>query len=137
MHLLNTDGGARGNPGPSAIAYVLRSPSGELIKQGGEYIGANTNNFAEYKALILGLSEAQNAEVKVLTCRLDSELVVKQLNGEYAVKDIHLKDLYAHVQMLVRGFDLVKFMHVPRAENKEADKLVNETLDKRLAASAK
>ncbi len=131
MIFLNTDGGARGNPGPSAIAYVIKDDSGLVLTSGGEYIGQATNNFAEYKALILGLTEALKSGYKALTCRLDSELVVKQLNGEYSVKDLHLKDLYNHIQLLTKDFDFVSFHHVPRKENSEADKLVNQVLDER------
>ncbi len=134
MIFLNTDGGARGNPGPSAVAFVLSDTEGKILNSGGEYLGAATNNFAEYKALILGLTEALRNGYKTLTCRLDSELVVKQLSGEYSVKDVHLKDLYNHIQLLKKDFDFVSFNHVPRKENKEADSLVNQVLDSQLSA---
>ena len=129
MFTLNTDGGARGNPGPSAIAYILKDPNGALVVKEGEYIGEATNNVAEYKALIKGLSKAQALEVKTLNCLLDSELVVKQIKGEYRVKETHLKDLCDHTRKLADTFDFVQFTHVKRDKNKEADKLVNDTLD--------
>jgi ribonuclease HI len=129
MIFLNTDGGARGNPGPSAIGFVIKDEKGAVLNSGGEYLGEATNNYAEYKALILGLTEALKSGYKTLTCRLDSELVVKQLNGEYSVKDMHLKDLYNHIQLVVKDFDYVSFHHVPRKENSEADKIVNKVLD--------
>src|SRR3989344_6524459 len=94
---LNTDGGARGNPGPSAIGGVIKNSSGEVIKQFKEYTGVSTNNVAEYSALIKGLSIALELDISSLSCFLDSELVVKQLNGQYRVKDENLKLLYAKI----------------------------------------
>ncbi len=128
MIYLNTDGGARGNPGPAAIGFVIRDEEGKVLKSGGEYIGKTTNNFAEYKALIKGLTEALELG-KSVSCSLDSELLVKQLNGEYKVKDPNLKDLFSRVQLLTKNFDQVKFSYVPRNKNKLADKIVNEVLD--------
>lgn len=131
MHYLYTDGGARGNPGPSAIAYVLKGEAKDTLKSEGEYLGKATNNYAEYQALIKGLTAAEALGVKYLTCFLDSELVVKQLSGEYKVKDLRLKDLYAQVKVLEGRFDFVKYSYVPRTKNREADKMVNEVLDGR------
>ncbi|MEK7595286.1 MAG: ribonuclease HI family protein [Patescibacteria group bacterium] len=130
MFYLNTDGASRGNPGLGACAFVLKNDKGVVLEEGGEFLGkAVTNNFAEYKGLILGLLKASEKDMKILTCRLDSELVVKQLKGEYRVKDTHLKDLFLHLRGLTKAFDYIEFSHVPRKENKEADKLVNKILD--------
>ena len=128
---LNTDGGARGNPGPSAIGGVIKDHNGKVLHQFKEYIGISTNNFAEYSALIKGLSLALENNIKVLDCYLDSELVVKQINGLYRVKDENLKLLYTKVKDLIFGFNSVSFLHVKRSENSAADKLVNQALDEK------
>ena len=125
---LYTDGGARGNPGPAGIGFVLTISDKEKIYHRG-YIGKATNNQAEYKALIAGMERAKAEGVDELTCYLDSELVVKQLAGEYKVKDAGLKPLHAQVCSLMGDFGKTDFSHVPRNENKEADALVNEALD--------
>lgn len=130
MFYLNTDGGARGNPGPAALGFLIKDATGNVVKSGGEYLGKTTNNCAEYKALIKGLTEALALGVKELTCYLDSELVVKHLTGEYRVKDSNLKSLFDQVKLLMDKLNEVKFVHVPRAKNKEADKIVNDVLDK-------
>ena len=127
---LYSDGGARGNPGPAGIGYVLTLAEGKVISRG-EYIGETTNNVAEYQALRAGLKLAQIENVTHLQCFLDSELVVKQLNGAYRVKNLGMKVLYDDVQALVQQFQRVTFSHVLRAKNKAADKLVNAALDKR------
>jgi ribonuclease HI len=128
-YTLNTDGGARGNPGPSAIAAVLKSTDGSITKELGRYIGHATNNEAEYQALIMGLELAKDEKVKNLKCLLDSELVVKQLNGEYKVKISHLKEHYKKIKDLEKNFELITYNHVRREQNKEADALVNKVLD--------
>ena len=125
---LFTDGGARGNPGPAGIGYVLSLEDGREFRAG-HYLGEATNNQAEYKALLAGLQRAQRERVDELLCRLDSELVVKQLSGEYRVKDLDLKPLFEQVNALVPSFLKVSFEHVPREENAEADGLVNEAID--------
>lgn len=127
--IINTDGGSRGNPGPAGIGAVFADESGEVIAKYKEYIGEATNNIAEYKALILALEKSKDFEVDEIECRLDSELVVKQLNGEYKVKDEKMKKLFTRVQKLI-FFKPVKFVHVRREKNKLADALVNEALDK-------
>ncbi|HEY5052169.1 MAG TPA: ribonuclease HI family protein [Solirubrobacterales bacterium] len=127
--VVNVDGGARGNPGPAAIAAVLREPNGELIDQRGETIGRATNNVAEYRALLLGieLAAAQGAsEVELVG---DSELIVRQVKGEYKVKDATMKELHAEVKRALVGFDAWSIRHVRREHNAEADRLVNEALD--------
>lgn len=126
---LNTDGGARGNPGPSAIGIVIKNSEGEIIKEYQEFTNVSTNNVAEYSALIKGLSIALDLNIKLLKCFLDSELVVKQVKGEYRVKDENLKLLFAKVINLKAKFSKIDFFHVKRKENSLADKLVNEALD--------
>lgn len=126
---LYSDGGARGNPGPSAGAAILLDVNGAQVFNIGEYFGIGTNNQAEYKGLLLGLTECLSRQILDLDCFLDSELIVKQLKGEYKVKDQTLSQLYQSVQMLLPKFAKVSFTHVPRSNNKLADKKVNEILD--------
>jgi ribonuclease HI len=128
---LYTDGGARGNPGPGGIGYVLKVKGGEIIKRG-KYVGRVTNNQAEYMALLEGLKRAQREGVKNLDCFLDSELVVKQMNGQYRVKNPALIDIADEVREKMKKFEKVTFSHIFRERNKEADKLVNLAIDKYL-----
>lgn len=125
-----TDGGARGNPGPAGIAYVIYDENNKLIAKNSKLIGTATNNQAEYQALIFGLEKAKNLKGKKISCLLDSELVVKQLTGLYKVKDKDLKPLFAKILILTNKFDLVTFKHIPREKNKLADKLVNLAIDR-------
>lgn len=129
MCKLYTDGGARGNPGPSAGAAVLYDDNGVLLEQSSEYYGVSTNNQAEYRALLLGLNSALKKGIKVLSVFLDSELIVKQLNGQYRVKDVSLAAYYNIVKSLEGSFTFVSYTHIPRVLNKEADFLVNKELD--------
>lgn len=129
--VINTDGGSRNNPGPAGIGIVFSDENGEVVAKFKEYIGEATNNVAEYSALVYALNKAKDFEVDEIECRLDSELVVKQLNGEYKVKDPGMKKLYEQVQELI-FFKPVKFVHVRREFNKLADKLVNEAIDEHL-----
>ncbi len=129
VYILNTDGGARGNPGPGGAGIVLKDPSGNLIKQGGKFLGTCTNNEAEYIALILGLATAKAEGIKLLECILDSELIVQQLRGIYKVKSPKLKELYAKVKNLERNFEYIQYRHVKRKFNKEADAMVNKAID--------
>jgi ribonuclease HI len=127
--VVNVDGGARGNPGPAAIAAVASTPDGEVVDSRGEAIGTATNNVAEYRALLLGIELAREhgaAEVELIG---DSELIVKQVNGEYRVKDAGLRPLHAQVRAALEGFDRWSIRHVRREQNAAADALVNETLD--------
>lgn len=134
--IINTDGGSRGNPGPSGIGVVFFDEKGKKIITFKEYIGEATNNIAEYRALILALEKAKDFSTKggptsgwdEIECRLDSELVVKQLTGEYKVKDKNMKELFAQVQEL-SFFKPIKYVHIRREKNKEADALVNEVID--------
>jgi len=165
--IINTDGGARGNPGPAGIGAVIADNDGKIIGRHKQYIGEATNNVAEYKALILALQEARKISEKPsppctsrltpvqgkliplssafaeatadkggegnsvinLEIRMDSELIVRQMNGQYKIKEPTLKLLAAEVLKLRNQFKNVTFHHVPREQNKEADKLVNEAID--------
>jgi ribonuclease HI len=126
---LFTDGGSRGNPGPAAIGGVIYDLNGEKLKEFSEYIGESTNNIAEYSALIKGLRLCLEMGFKNVSCNLDSELVVKQLNKIYKVKDEKMKILYDVVVETKAEFESVSFTHVLRAKNKLADTLVNKALD--------
>lgn len=131
-----TDGGARGNPGPAACGVIIKNEKGETVFETSKYLGNATNNQAEYEALILALQKAKEisgskkAKKMILECHLDSELVVKQLNREYKIKNVGLKPLYLKVSSLIPDFSSVKFIHIRREQNKPADKLVNEELDR-------
>ena len=124
-----TDGGARDNPGPAGVGVVIYDEDENVVQELGEYIGEQTNNQAEYKALILGLVRAKTLGAKEVECYLDSELVVKQMRGEYKVKNANVKPLYAEAVELAGGFAQISYDHVPREKNKEADRLVNEAID--------
>lgn len=128
---LYTDGGARGNPGPSGIGFILFNET-NLEFFDAKFLENATNNQAEYLALILGLEYCKKNKITSLDCYLDSELVVKQLNGEYKVKNSNMVPLFDKITGLRDVFDTVTFNHVPRAENKFADKLVNIALDAKL-----
>ena len=127
--ILHTDGGARGNPGPSGAGVVLSDEKKNVIKELGSYLGVCTNNEAEYRALILGLDAAQGAGASKLDVYMDSELIVKQLNGEYKVKKHNMQKYYKEVQSHLPAFEDVTFTHIKREKNTHADKLVNEALD--------
>ena len=124
-----TDGGARGNPGPAGIGGVLIDEEKKKKHTFGKYIGRTTNNQAEYKALIHALEEAKKLGATEVSCFLDSELVVKQLNREYRVKDAGLGPLFLHVWDLTKNFKKIHFTHVRRERNKEADAMVNKAID--------
>jgi probable phosphoglycerate mutase len=126
---LSTDGGARGNPGPAAYAYVLEAEDGTVLAAHGEAIGVATNNVAEYRALLAGLEKAVEAGVSELEVVSDSELMVKQMRGEYRVKNEALRDLSVRASRLARQVGSVSYKAVRREQNKLADKLVNEALD--------
>jgi len=126
--IIHTDGGARGNPGPAGIGAVLNI-DGE-IKEYSEYVGRATNNQAEYQALILALKKAKSFAPRGVKCYLDSELIVKQLNKIYKIKNKDLKPLFDRIITLSENFSKISFSHIPREKNKEADKLVNQALDK-------
>jgi ribonuclease HI len=126
---LYTDGGARGNPGPAAYAYVLEAEDGTVLAAHGEAIGVATNNVAEYRALVAGLAKAVETGVSELEVISDSELLVKQMRGEYRVKNRALQDLSLQAARFGRDLDRVSYTAVPREQNELADRLVNEALD--------
>ena len=125
----NTDGGARGNPGPAGIGVVIKNDHGLIVANLKEFIGEATNNVAEYKALIKGLTEAKKMEATHLQINMDSELVVKQMQGKYKIKEPALQLLAKEVFVLLGSFESVVFTHVRREFNKDADRLVNEAID--------
>jgi ribonuclease HI len=127
--IVHVDGGARGNPGPAAAACVVSTPGGEVLREQAELLGTATNNVAEYCALLLGLHAAQKlgaSEVEVIG---DSELIAKQVTGDYKVRNAALRPLHAEVLHALRGFERWSIRTVPRAENATADALVNAALD--------
>ncbi len=128
--LLYTDGGARGNPGPAAFGYVLEAEDGTVLASHGERIGVATNNVAEYRALIAGLRRAAELHVPRIEVVSDSELLVKQMRGEYRVKNEELRRLSLEAKGLERELAKVEYRHVRRAQNELADRLVNEALDR-------
>jgi ribonuclease HI len=127
--VVHVDGGARGNPGPAAVAAVVSSPDGELIEERGEAIGEATNNVAEYRALLLGIEMAAELGASEVELVGDSELIVRQVRGDYRVKDATLRQLNLRVRRLLTDFDRWSIRHVRREENAAADALVNRTLD--------
>jgi probable phosphoglycerate mutase len=126
---LSTDGGARGNPGPAAYGYVLEAEDGHVLAAHGEAIGVATNNVAEYRALVAGLEKAVDLGVDEVEVVSDSELLVKQMRGEYKVKNPTLRDLHDEAAHLARRLRRVTYTAVPREHNELADRLVNEALD--------
>jgi ribonuclease HI len=126
---LYTDGGSRGNPGPAAAAYVLETDDGTVLEARGEAIGVATNNVAEYRALVAGLEKALERGLDEVEVVSDSELLVKQMNGEYRVKNAALVELSLDAARLARQIDRVRYRAVRRTENELADSLVNEALD--------
>jgi ribonuclease HI len=127
--ILNADGGARGNPGPAGCGAVLTLPNGDVVASLNKFLGNTTNNVAEYQGLLLGLEAAQAHGASSLEVRLDSELIVRQLNGQYKVKSPHLKPLFDQAKSLLQAFDSVNVVHVRREQNREADKLANLAMD--------
>jgi ribonuclease HI len=133
--IVNVDGGARGNPGPAAAACVVRSPTGELLDEQAQLLGTATNNVAEYRALLLGIARARElgaSEVEVIG---DSELIAKQVQGIYKVKHPSMRPLYLEAMEAFKGFKKWSIRTVPRAQNADADALVNAALDQAAAAT--
>jgi ribonuclease HI len=126
---LFTDGGARGNPGPSGIGGILYK-NDKILDSFSEYIGEGTNNQAEYTAILRGIELALKYNIDILVCYLDSELVVKQLKREYKVKNKELGKIFIKIYNLTLKFKKITFHHIKREKNKEADALVNKALDK-------
>jgi ribonuclease HI len=126
---LYTDGGARGNPGPAAYGYVLEALDGSVLASEGRAIGVATNNVAEYRALLAGLARAIELALPELEVVSDSELLVKQMRGEYKVKNAVLRELSLEAARLARQLGRVEYRHVRREHNELADRLVNDALD--------
>ena len=124
-----SDGGSRGNPGPSAAGYVILNNRQEVIDEGGEYLGITTNNQAEYQGVRIGLEQAQKLGYKKVDFKLDSMLVVNQMKGFYKIKNRELWPIHERIRLLMTNFDHVTFTHVPRRFNQLADGMVNKTLD--------
>ena len=127
--VVHVDGGSRGNPGPAAGAAVITSPDGELLAQASELLGVATNNVAEYRGLLLGVRRARELGATEVELINDSELVARQLSGIYKVKHPDMRPLHAQAIALLRGFDAWSIRSVPRAQNEQADALVNAALD--------
>jgi ribonuclease HI len=127
---LFTDGGSRGNPGPAALGYVIEASDGTVLAAEGEVIGVATNNVAEYRALLAGLERAAELGVTVLEVVSDSELLVKQMQGEYKVKNVALRELWDEAQRTAGRLGSVTYEAVRREHNELADRLVNEALDR-------
>jgi ribonuclease HI len=127
--VVHVDGGARGNPGPAAIGVVVSSPDGGVLDEFAERIGTATNNVAEYRALLKGLERAAALGAREVEIVNDSELVARQLNGVYKVKHPSMRPLYEQAISALRGFDRWRIRSVPRAQNAQADALVNAALD--------
>jgi len=133
--IIYIDGGSRGNPGPSALGALFLDEKGNILKKYSEFLGKKTNNEAEYEALIFALKKAKllfgKKEVKNLDLEIksDSELLVKQMNGEYKIKNPNIQQLFLLAWNLKIDFNKVRFFHIPREQNKEADALVNKALD--------
>jgi ribonuclease HI len=134
--IVRCDGGSRGNPGPAALGYVLLDPAGREAEARGECIGRATNNVAEYRSLIAGLEAAARAGADPLLVCMDSELVVRQMTGEYRVKNAGLKLLHAEARQALAKLGRVRFSSVRREANTHADRLVNEALDEVLGSES-
>ena len=126
------DGASRGNPGPAAIGIVFFAggrPEGDPVLEWGAGLGRATNNMAEYQALLSALGKALDLGARTVAIRSDSELLVRQMNGQYRVKQPHLRILYGQAKQLESSFELVTYEHIPRTENGRADGLANKALD--------
>ncbi len=127
--IIYTDGGARGNPGPAAAGVVIQNEQGEIVGKFSKYLGETTNNQAEYQAVILALEQAKRLGAQEVEFYLDSQLVVEQLNRNYKVKDQTLARLFIQIWNLSQSFSKISFKHIPRQQNKLADRLVNQAID--------
>ena len=125
----NIDGGSRGNPGPASYGVVIRDPRGQIVAKLKKYIGRSTNNVAEYYGLIAALDYAQQHGIRALQVQSDSELLVRQMRGQYKVKSPELRPLFERARKMAQTFDSFKIEHVYREQNAEADALANEALD--------
>src|SRR5229473_945053 len=134
-HRANIDGGSRGNPGPASYGVVIRDPRGEVVAKLKKYIGRSTNNVAEYYGLIAALDYAQSHGIRALRVESDSELLVKQMRGQYKVKSAELRPLFERARKMAQSFDSFRIDHVYREKNAEADALANEALDETAGAN--
>lgn len=134
--IIYSDGGSRGNPGPSASGYVILNDRQEVVEQGGVYLGVTTNNVAEYQGVLVGLEKAKALGLKRIDFRIDSMLVVNQMNGIYKIKNRELWPIHERIRSLLHYFERVRFTHVRREFNQLADSMVNQTLDKRARVEA-
>lgn len=130
-YVANIDGGARGNPGPAAYGVVIRNAKGEVVEKLGEYLGIQTNNVAEYSGLVAALEYAERQKIGSFKVLSDSELLVRQMRGQYKVKNPALRDLFDRAQAIARKLQRFSIEHVLRESNKDADRLVNQVLDSR------
>ncbi len=128
--IIFSDGGARGNPGPAGAGAIIYNENKDVVAEVSNFLGVTTNNQAEYQALILALRKAVSLGASEIACYLDSELVVCQLNREYKVKNKDLAPLFLQVYNLSLSFKKITFHHIPREQNKEADRLANEAMDR-------
>lgn len=128
--IIFSDGGARGNPGPAGTGAIIYNEDKQVVAEVSNFLGVATNNQAEYQALISALQKAVSLGAVEVACYLDSELVVRQLNREYKVKNKELAPLFLQVYNLSLGFKKISFHHIPREQNKEADRLANEAMDR-------
>jgi len=135
-HRANIDGGSRGNPGPASYGVVIRDPRGQVVAKLKKYIGRSTNNVAEYYGLIAALDYAQQHGIRALRVESDSELMVRQMRGQYKVKSPELRPLFERARKMAQTFDTFKIEHVYREQNAEADTLANEALDETSGRSA-
>ncbi len=136
VYTAHIDGAARGNPGPASYAVIVRAPDGSRQFQIGKYLGRATNNVAEYYALIGALDYAQSHQIAKLAVRSDSELLVRQMQGQYKVKSPDLRPLYERAQKMARGLAHFEILHIPRELNSEADQLANWALDQTAGGAA-
>lgn len=128
-YLANIDGGSRGNPGPAAYGVVVRDPSGEIVARLKKYIGRHTNNVAEYFGLIAALDYAENNGIRALRIQSDSELLVKQMRGQYKVKSEELRPLFERARKMSQALESFRIEHVYREHNRDADELANQAMD--------
>lgn len=133
--IVHVDGGARGNPGPAAAACVISTPAGEILGEHAQLLGTATNNVAEYRALLLGLERARELGVTDVEVIGDSELIAKQVQGLYKVKHPSMRPLYLEAMDAFRAFEKWSIRTVPRAQNADADALVNQALDQAKASA--
>ncbi|PZR14430.1 MAG: RNase H [Archangium gephyra] len=129
---LYSDGVARGNPGPAGAGAVLVEPSGQLVDKLGKFLGHQTNNYAEYMGLLMGLKRARELNVREVEVFADSELMIRQLGGRYQVKSPSLRPLYEETLQVLNGFERVKLVVVPREMNRAADEMSNRAIDERM-----